>query len=442
MTEKPEEVHACPSCRFIVRRLVSGRWISSKPELRDLLERRIAHSLQPNHGCAIARQCSDQAESVLQLAVAALTFDPLTPTVGLPARLTTARMPRSGAELRQLAHSNEDDVPKLLEVETLRTYFHTTEGTVKAVDGITYHVSEGETVAIVGESGCGKSVGAMSILRLIPHPPGEILEGSTISFGGRDLLTMGDDEIRRVRGGQISMVFQEPMTSLNPVLTIGLQLTETMMLHLGLSQQGADQRAVELLGMVGIGEPERRLKQYPHHFSGGMRQRVMIALALSCKPRLIIADEPTTALDVTIQAQILELMRNLTKQMGVALIVITHNLGVVARYAERVIVMYAGKIVESGTADQIYHEPHHPYTIGLLNSVPRMDRHRGARLVPIEGQPPDLTRLDDGCAYRPRCRWAIDACARSIPPLEAVGADQVAACYRANEIHLDEASAA
>ena len=201
-------------------------------------------------------------------------------------------------------------------------------------------------------------------------------------------------------------------------------------------------RAVELLGMVGIGEPERRLKQYPHHFSGGMRQRVMIALALSCKPRLIIADEPTTALDVTIQAQILELMRNLTKQMGVALIVITHNLGVVARYAERVIVMYAGKIVESGTADQIYHDPHHPYTIGLLNSVPRMDLHRGKRLVPIEGQPPDLTRLDDGCSYRPRCRWAVDVCARSIPPLEGVGNGQIAACFRAGDLQLDQASSA
>ena len=331
-------------------------------------------------------------------------------------------------------------MPKLLEVENLRTQFHTNEGIVKAVDGITYDVSEGETVAIVGESGCGKSVGAMSILRLIPHPPGKILEGSRIRFGGKDLLAMGDAEIRHIRGGQISMVFQEPMTSLNPVLTIGLQLTETMMLHLGRSQREADQRAVELLGLVGIGEPERRLKQYPHHFSGGMRQRVMIALALSCKPRLIIADEPTTALDVTIQAQILELMRSLTKRMGVALIIITHNLGVVARYAERVIVMYAGKIVESGTADQIYHEPHHPYTIGLLNSVPRMDLHRGKRLVPIEGQPPDLTRLDAGCSYRPRCGWAVDACSRSIPPLETLGGGQAAACFRANEFDLEQAS--
>ncbi|MDX1512953.1 MAG: ABC transporter ATP-binding protein, partial [Gammaproteobacteria bacterium] len=230
-----------------------------------------------------------------------------------------------------------------------------------------------------------------------------------------------------------------PMTSLNPVLTIGLQLTETMMLHLGLSQAEADKRAIELLGMVGIGEPERRLRQYPHHFSGGMRQRVMIALALSCNPKLIIADEPTTALDVTIQAQILELMRNLTKDLGVALIIITHNLGVVARYAERVIVMYAGKIVETGTATQVYHNPHHPYTIGLLNSVPRMDLHRGRRLIPIEGQPPDLTRLDDGCSYRPRCRWAIDQCAQSFPPLESVGDGQISACFRKDDLEKGKA---
>ncbi|MCP5150228.1 MAG: ABC transporter ATP-binding protein [Ectothiorhodospiraceae bacterium] len=324
-------------------------------------------------------------------------------------------------------------MPKLLEVEDLRTQFYTTEGVVKAVDGITYSVDEGETVAIVGESGCGKSVGAMSVLRLIPNPPGQIV-GGQIRFQGRDLLTLDDAEIRKVRGHKIAMVFQEPMTSLNPVLSIGTQLTETMMHHLGTTQQEADRRAVELLGMVGIGEPERRLKQYPHHFSGGMRQRVMIALALSCEPRLIIADEPTTALDVTIQAQILELMRDLTKRMGVALIIITHNLGVVARYAERVIVMYAGKIVETGTSEQIYHNPRHPYTIGLLNSVPRMDLHRGKRLVPIEGQPPDLTRLPPGCAYRPRCRWAIADCDRAVPPLAEVADGQLSACLRRAEL--------
>jgi len=331
-------------------------------------------------------------------------------------------------------------VPRLLEVEGLKTQFTTGVGTVKAVDGISYYVEEGETVAIVGESGCGKSVGAMSILRLIPDPPGRVVDGR-ILFEGNNLLEASDEEIRRVRGGQISMVFQEPMTSLNPVLTIGLQLTETTMLHLGLNQNEADKRAVELLGKVGIGEPERRLKQYPHHFSGGMRQRVMIALALSCNPKLIIADEPTTALDVTIQAQILELMRNLTKDLGVALIIITHNLGVVARYAERVIVMYAGKIVEMGTAAQVYHNPNHPYTIGLLNSVPRMDVHRGNRLIPIEGQPPDLTRLDDGCSYRPRCRWAADECAKSFPPLESVGEGQISACFRKDALQADLRSA-
>ena len=230
------------------------------------------------------------------------------------------------------------------------------------------------------------------------------------------------------------MVFQEPMTSLNPVLSIGLQLTETMEHHLGISNSEAHQKAVELLGMVGISEPERRLSQYPHHLSGGMRQRVMIALALSCEPKLIIADEPTTALDVTIQAQILELMKNLTKQMGVALIVITHNLGVVARYADRVNVMYAGKLVEMGQAREIYHDPHHPYTLGLLASVPRMDQPRGTRLIPIDGQPPDLTLLDSGCAFRPRCRFAVDQCATEIPPLQTVDDEHASACWRVSEI--------
>jgi oligopeptide/dipeptide ABC transporter ATP-binding protein len=299
---------------------------------------------------------------------------------------------------------------------------------VRAVDGISYTVNEGETVGIVGESGCGKSVGALSILRLSPTPPGRIASGRVL-FGGRDLLSLPDADMRDVRGGQIAMVFQEPMTSLNPVLTIGLQLCETMELHLKLSRAEAQARAVELLAMVGIAEPARRLLQYPHHLSGGMRQRVMIALALSCKPKLIIADEPTTALDVTIQAQILELMKDLTKRFGVALVIITHNLGVVARYADRVHVMYAGRIVESGTADDIYHRPTHPYTLGLLRSVPRMDRPRGERLVPIEGQPPDLTREISGCAYRPRCRYAVERCNRDAPLLAANGAGHWAACF-------------
>jgi oligopeptide/dipeptide ABC transporter ATP-binding protein len=322
----------------------------------------------------------------------------------------------------------------LLQVRNLTTQFFTSSGTVRAVDNVTFHVDEGETVAVVGESGCGKSVSALSILRLVPWPPGKIVGGS-INFMGQNLLEMGDEDIRRIRGREISMVFQEPMTSLNPVLSIGLQLTETMQHHLGLSSAQALKRAAELLEMVGISEPKRRLAQFPHHLSGGMRQRVMIAIALSCEPKLIIADEPTTALDVTIQAQILELMKDLTKRLGVALVVITHNLGVVARYADRVNVMYAGKIIEMGSAQQIYHQPHHPYTLGLLASVPRMDQPRGTRLIPIDGQPPDLTRLDGGCAFRPRCRFAVDRCAREFPPLENIDSGHVSACWRVKEIN-------
>lgn len=324
-------------------------------------------------------------------------------------------------------------MPKLLEVKNLKTQFFTSGGVVRAVDDVSYDVEEGETLAVVGESGCGKSVSAMSILRLIPWPPGKVV-GGTIHFMGEDLLTVSEDEIRTIRGRKISMVFQEPMTSLNPVLSIGLQLTETMQHHLGLSLEAANKRAVELLARVGIADPERRLDQYPHHLSGGMRQRVMIALALSCDPKLIIADEPTTALDVTIQAQILELMKELTRELGVALIVITHNLGIVARYADRVNVMYAGKMIEMGQAKQIYHDPLHPYTLGLLASVPRMDQPRGERLVPIIGQPPDLTRLDNGCAFRARCRFAIDRCTNEIPPLQGTGDGHSVACWRASEI--------
>ena len=251
---------------------------------------------------------------------------------------------------------------------------------------------------------------------------------------GRNLLELSDVEIRKVRGADIAMVFQEPMTSLNPVLTIGRQITETLEHHMGIAREEADARAVELLGLVGISDAERRLKQYPHHFSGGMRQRVMIAMALSCEPKLIIADEPTTALDVTIQAQILELMKDLTRRLGVALIIITHNLGVVARYADRVNVMYAGKIVEKGSARQIYHNPSHPYTLGLLASVPRLDHKRGTKLVPIVGQPPDLTLLDQGCAFRPRCRFAVDRCTHEIPPLEEVGDGQYSACWQKDNL--------
>ena len=332
-------------------------------------------------------------------------------------------------------------MPVLLEVENLRAQFETSAGTVRAVDGVSYTVDEGETVGIVGESGCGKSVGALSILRLIASPPGKIVSG-TIRFAGKNLLALSDEEIRAVRGGQIAMVFQEPMTSLNPVLTIGLQLCETMELHLKLSHEEAKARAIELLGMVGISDPERRLQQYPHHLSGGTRQRVMIAIALSCKPRLIIADEPTTALDVTIQAQVLELMKDLTKRFGVALVIITHNLGVVARYADRVHVMYAGRVVESGTAADIYHKPVHPYSLGLLRSVPRMDRPRGERLIPIDGQPPDLIHDIKGCAYRPRCNYAVARCEQEAPLLENVGGAHASACFEKSRLArlLGEAS--
>ena len=332
-------------------------------------------------------------------------------------------------------------VARVLEIEDLRTQFFTTEGTVRAVDGISYTVDEGEAVALVGESGCGKSVSALSILRLIPDPPGRIV-GGRIRFMGRDLLGLSDTEIRAVRGRRIAMVFQEPMTSLNPVLTIGRQLTETLEHHLGMDKEAARARAVELLRMVGISDPEQRLGQYPHHFSGGMRQRVMIAMALCCEPELIIADEPTTALDVTIQAQILELMKDLARRLGVALIIITHNLGVVARYADRVNVMYAGKIIESGSAHEIYHNSHHPYTLGLLSSVPRLDQPRKEKLDPIEGQPPDLSRLDEGCAFRPRCRFSVERCEKQCPPLEPVGEGHLSACWQKDELSrpLREAS--
>jgi len=321
----------------------------------------------------------------------------------------------------------------LLEIENLRTHFFTPNGTVKAVDGISYTVNEGETVAMVGESGCGKSVSALSVLGLIPEPPGKIVSGS-IRFMGTDLLTINDEDIRRLRGRQFAMIFQEPMTSLNPVLTIGRQISETLQTHLAVSREQAMNRAEELLAMVGIADARRRLKQYPHHLSGGMRQRVMIAIALSCEPKLIIADEPTTALDVTIQAQILELMKDLTHRLGVALIIITHNLGMVARYANLVNVMYAGKIVEMGTARRIYRSPKHPYTLGLLQSVPRMDRPRGTRLIPIVGQPPDLTRLGNRCAYLPRCSFRVSRCAEEVPPLQNCGDGHFSACWQYTEV--------
>ena len=325
-------------------------------------------------------------------------------------------------------------MPPLLEVRALHTEFRTGAGLVRAVDGISYTVEHGETVAIVGESGSGKSVGALSILRLIPDPPGRIT-GGEILFDGKDLRQLSEAEMREIRGRDIGMVFQEPMTSLNPVLTIARQITETLEQHQGADHQTAERRALELLEMVGIADPKRRLRQYPHQLSGGMRQRVMIAIALACNPKLIIADEPTTALDVTIQAQILELMKSLTRKLGVAQIIITHNLGVVARYASRVNVMYAGRIVEAGSAEAIYHNPRHPYTMALLKSVPRLDQPRRARLDPVDGQPPDLTRLDGGCSFRPRCRFAVEQCAQARPPLAPAGeAGHLSACFRSAEL--------
>ena len=319
-------------------------------------------------------------------------------------------------------------MPPLLQIRDLKTYFYLEEGVVKAVDGISYDVQAGETLALVGESGCGKSVSALSILRLIPIPPGRIVSGE-ILFDGDDIMKLNDDELRKVRGNRIAMVFQEPMTSLNPVLTIGKQITEALELHLRLDNNAATARAIQLLEMVGVAEAERRIGDFPHQFSGGMRQRVMISMALSCNPKLLLADEPTTALDVTIQAQILEILTRLTRELGTAVIIITHNLGVVARYADRVNVMYAGRIIESATAVGLYGHPRHPYTLGLLKSVPRLDEVRKLKLDPIEGMPPYLIHLGAGCPFRPRCRFQIDRCATEYPPLLAVGDAHAAACW-------------
>ncbi len=321
----------------------------------------------------------------------------------------------------------------LLEVGGLKTYLHTAQGVVKAVDGVSFDVNEGETVALVGESGCGKTMTALSIMRLIPRPQASIV-GGEIRFQGRDLLKLDDEEMRRIRGAEIAMIFQEPMTSLNPVLTIGRQITETLEAHNSISKADARSRALELLRLVGLPDPAERLAAYPHQFSGGMRQRVMIAIALSCRPKLILADEPTTALDVTIQAQLLELMRGLSRKFGVALVIITHNLGVVARYADRVNVMYAGKIIESGTAAEIYRNPRHPYTIGLLHSVPRLDQPRKSKLDPIEGQPPDMWNLPPGCSFEPRCKFAAEKCAHEIPPLREIQSGHTSACWVAENL--------
>lgn len=299
----------------------------------------------------------------------------------------------------------------LLEVRDLRVEFRTPLGTVQAVDGLSYKVYENEIVGLVGESGCGKSASQLAVMQLIQSPPG-FISGGEVVFGGKDLLRCKRNgaEMRAVRGGQIAMIFQEPMTSLNPVLTIGDQLVEAVRVHCGLGGQSGKARAIELLKMVGIPAAERRVDDYPHQFSGGMCQRVMIGMGLSCGPQLLIADEPTTALDVTTQAQMLELMKSLVQRLNTSLVIVTHNLGVVARYVQRIYVMYAGRVVEEGTTKEIFGRPRHPYTLGLLRSVPRLDEDEGSRLVPIDGMPPNLIDMPGTCAFLPRCPYSIDRC--------------------------------
>ena len=316
----------------------------------------------------------------------------------------------------------------LLDVRNLHTHFFTKDGVVKAVNGISYTLNEGETLAIVGESGCGKSVGVMSLIRLIPSPPGKVVAGE-VQFDGRDLLKLDDDEIRQVRGNRIAMIFQDPMTSLNPVLTIGFQIAEALQLHLGMNKEQSRKRSAELLEMVGIPSAANRLDDYPHQFSGGMRQRVMIAMGLSCNPQLLIADEPTTALDVTIQAQIVDLVTRLKEDIGMAIIWITHDLGVVAGMAERVIVMYAGFIVEEAAVRELYANPRHPYTLGLIGSLPRLDEDNPVRLQSIEGLPPDLIDLPHGCPFAARCDYRVEKCLVDNPVLEPVGPGHKIACW-------------
>ncbi len=315
----------------------------------------------------------------------------------------------------------------ILEVDDLRTEFHTEEGVVHAVNGISYSLHEGETLGIVGESGCGKSVSVLSIMRLLASPPAHI-RGS-VRFKGTDLLQLPEAEMRKIRGAQIGMVFQDPLTSLNPVLTIGYQMTEPLQLHLGMGKAEARERAAELLEMVGIPAAASRLDDYPHQFSGGMRQRVMIAMALACNPALLIADEPTTALDVTIQAQIVDLMKRLRDDIGMTLIWITHDLGVVAGLVDRVIVMYAGFIAEDAPVDDLYDNPRHPYTKALLRSLPRMDGSPGEKLETIEGLPPDLVALPQGCPFAARCKYAQPICREQRPPLEEIAPGRRLACW-------------
>jgi len=326
----------------------------------------------------------------------------------------------------------------VLEIDDLRTHFFTQAGVVRAVDGVSYAVRAGETLGVVGESGCGKSVTALSVLRLVADPPGRIV-GGKIRFGGANLLDLSENEMEGIRGNEISMIFQEPMTSLNPLLTVGRQISEAITVHQGVSARGAMNKAVEMLRRVSIPEPERRVHAYPHQLSGGMRQRVMIAMALSCNPKVLIADEPTTALDVTIQAQILELMRELQETFGTAIILITHDMGVVAENADRVIVMYAGRKVEEASARTLFEQPGHPYTRGLLDSIPKLDvvAHEDARRIrlnEIEGMVPSLHNLPEGCTFAPRCEFATDRCRAAYPPLLQHRPGHVIACWHADKL--------
>ena len=316
----------------------------------------------------------------------------------------------------------------LLDVQGLETQFKTPDGIVHAVNGVSFGIKEGETLAVVGESGCGKSVTMLSVLRLIPSPPGKVVAGKAL-YQGKDLLAITDEEIRHIRGAQIAMVFQDPMTSLNPVMTIGKQLTEPLQLHLGMNNQQATDRAVELLEMVGISEARQHLKDYPHQFSGGMRQRVMIAMALSCNPQILIADEPTTALDVTIQAQIVELVKRLRNELGMTIIWITHDLGIVAGLAQRVLVMYGGYIIEESEVKELFANPSHPYTLGLIGSLPRVDDDARERLYSIEGMPPVLYQKPEACPFAPRCKYVMDRCWKENPLLEKIGPEHKVACF-------------
>jgi len=319
-----------------------------------------------------------------------------------------------------------DDV--ILQVKDLKTYFKLDEGLLKAVDGVSFDLRKGEVLGIVGESGSGKSVTNLAIMKLIPSPPGRIAGGQVL-FNGKDIIPMSDAEIRSIRGNKISMIFQDPMTSLNPFLRISTQMVETIVLHQGLDKKAAKEKAIEMLKLAGIPAPEKRIDQYPHQFSGGMRQRVMIAMALSCNPEILIADEPTTALDVTIQAQILDLIRELSNRLGTAVILITHSLGVVAGMCDNICVMYAGRVVERGNANEIFADPKHPYTQGLIKSVPRLDKHTSGRLYSIPGQPPNVINLPDCCPFFPRCDRAMDTCKSKYPPVMDLGKGRAVSCW-------------